>query len=186
MVHRLIGETTALTLLGLAVGGLVALLGTVVASQWWRAGEQVFAVALVGLCTCLASPLSWTHHYVWILPMGAAVVLGRNLPTLGAAARRRLGGLGLSSACRWPCCPYGGDPERSYNALQQLIANLGPLLGLALVVGLGWQMLVAHRKREVAAVHLTRHGPPARSPTESRCAQPRRITASTSSPAPGS
>jgi hypothetical protein len=26
------------------------------------------------------------------------------------------------------------------------------LLGVALVVGLGWQMLVAHRKREVAAV----------------------------------
>ncbi len=152
VVHRLIGETTALTLLGLAVGGLIALLGTVVASQWWRAGEQVFAVALVGLCTCLASPLSWTHHYVWILPMGAAVVLGRNLPTWV----RWLGGAWVVWVCLClplAVLPYGGDPERSYNALQQLIANLGPLLGVALVVGLGWQMLVAHRKREVAAVH---------------------------------
>jgi len=33
------------------------------------------------------------------------------------------------------------------------VANLGPLMGLALVVGLGWQMVSAHRKREVAAVH---------------------------------
>ena len=66
VVYRLIGETTALTLLGLAISGLVALLGAVVASQWWRAGEKVFAVALVGLCTCLASPLSWTHHHVWV------------------------------------------------------------------------------------------------------------------------
>ncbi|HEU5484592.1 MAG TPA: glycosyltransferase family 87 protein [Microlunatus sp.] len=152
VVYRMIGDTTALTLLGLAVGGLIALLGTVVASQWWRAGEKVFAVALVGLCTCLASPLSWTHHYVWILPMGAAVVLGRTLPTWV----RVLGG----SWVVWVCAclplavlPYGGDPERTYNAGQQLIANLGPLLGVALVVGLGWQMLVARRKRVAAAVH---------------------------------
>ena len=150
VVYRMVGESTGLTLLGLAIGGLIALLGTVVASQWWRAGEKVFAVALVGLCTCLASPLSWTHHYVWILPMGAAVVLGRTLPTWV----RVLAG----SWVVWVCAclplavlPYGGDPERHYNALQQLVANLGPLLGVALVVGLGWQLLAAHRRRAVAA-----------------------------------
>jgi alpha-1,2-mannosyltransferase len=152
VVYRLIGETTALTLLGLAISGLVALLGAVIASQWWRAGEKVFAVALVGLCTCLASPLSWTHHYVWILPMGIAVVLGRNLPRWV----RILGG----SWVVWVCAclplavlPYGGDRERDFTVVQQVVANLGPLLGLALVAGLGWQMLVAHRQRETAAVH---------------------------------
>lgn len=151
VVYRLIGESTALTLLGLAVSGLVALLGAVVASQWWRAGEKVFAVALVGLSTCLASPLSWTHHYVWILPMGVAVVLGRNLP-------RWVRGLGGAWVV-WVCVclplsvlPYGGDRERDFTAVQQLVANLGPLLGVALVAGLGWQMLAAHRKRAVAAV----------------------------------
>lgn len=151
VVYRVVGETRGITLLGLAVGGLIALLGTLVASQWWRAGEKTFAVALVGLCTCLASPLSWTHHYVWILPMAAAVVLGRTLPRWV----RILGG----SWVVWVCAclplavlPYGGDPERSYNAFQQLIANAGPLMGVALVVGLGWQLLNARRKREVAAV----------------------------------
>ena len=150
--YRLVGETTALTLLGLAVGGLVALLGAVVASRWWRAGEKVFAVALVGLSTCLASPLSWTHHYVWILPLGAAVVLGRNLPRWV----RVLGGawvVWVSACLPLAVLPYGGDRERDFTVLQQVVANLGPLLGVALVVGLGWQMLVAQRKREVAAVH---------------------------------
>ena len=151
VVHRLVGETAVLTLLGLAISGLVALLGAVIASQWWRAGEKVFAVALVGLCTCLASPLSWTHHYVWILPMGVAVVLGRNLP----GWVRVLGG----SWVLWVCAclplavlPYGGDRERDFTFVQQVVANLGPLLGVALVAGLGWQMLVARRKREAAAV----------------------------------
>ncbi len=151
VVYRLVGETTAITLLGLAVGGLVALLGAVVASQWWRAGERVFAVALVGLCTCLASPLSWTHHYVWILPMGAAVVLGRTLPRWV----RLLGGTWVVWVCAClplAVLPYGGDRERTFTVLQQLVANLGPLLGVALVAGLGWQMLVARRRREAAAV----------------------------------
>ena len=151
VVYRLIGETRELTLLGLAVGGLVALLGTIVACQCWRAGEQVFAVALVGLCTCLASPLSWTHHYVWILPMAVAVVLGRTLPRWV----RLLGGawvLWVSACLPLALLPYGGGQERSFTLLQQIVANLGPLLGVALIVGLGWQMLVAHRNREVAAV----------------------------------
>ena len=77
---RLGDSSRVTTLVGLGVAGIVALLGCLVAAYWWRAGEKVFAVALVGLCTCLASPLSWTHHYVWILPMGAAVVLSRGLP----------------------------------------------------------------------------------------------------------
>ncbi|MDN5762191.1 MAG: glycosyltransferase 87 family protein [Microlunatus sp.] len=152
VVYRLVGESTSITLLGLAVGGLVALLGTVVASQWWRAGEKVFAVALVGLCTCLASPLSWTHHYVWILPLGVAVVLGRRLPRWV----RALGGAWVVWVCvclPLAVLPYGGGRERDFDAIQQLVANLGPLLGMALVVGLGWQMLVAHRRRMVAAVH---------------------------------
>lgn len=152
VIYRLIGESRELTLLGLAVGGLVALLGTLVACQWWRAGEHVFAVALVGLCTCLASPLSWTHHYVWILPMAVAVVLGRTLPRWV----RVLGGAWVLWVCAClplALLPYGGGQERSFTLLQQVVANLGPLLGVALVVGLGWQMLVAHRNREAAAVH---------------------------------
>ena len=152
VVYRLIGETTGAHPVGTGDRGLVALLGTVVASQWWRAGEKVFAVALVGLCTCLASPLSWTHHYVWILPMGVAVVLGRNLPRWVRC-----------SAGAWVvwvsvCLPAGRAPVRRRSRAQlqlgqQVVANLGPLMGLALVAGLGWQMVSAHRKREVAAVH---------------------------------
>jgi alpha-1,2-mannosyltransferase len=136
-----LGDTSrTTTLLGLAVAGIVALLGTLVAAHWWRAGEKVFAVALVGLCTCLASPLSWTHHYVWILPMAVAVVTS-GIPRWA----RVLGGFWVVWVCAClplAVLPYGGGRERTFDLLQQTVANLGPVLGVALVVGLSWQLLV--------------------------------------------
>jgi alpha-1,2-mannosyltransferase len=38
-----------------------------------RAGDDVAGVTLTGLTACLVSPISWTHHLVWVLP--ALVVL---------------------------------------------------------------------------------------------------------------
>ena len=136
---RLGGSSRTTTLLGLAVSGVLAVLGCLVAAYWWRNGEKVFAVALVGLTTCLASPLSWTHHYVWILPMAMAV-LSPGLPRWA----RYVGG----SWVIWVCIclplavlPYGGGRERQFDFLQQLVANLGPLLGLTLLIGLAWQLV---------------------------------------------
>jgi alpha-1,2-mannosyltransferase len=145
-----LGDTSrTTTLIGLAVAGLVALLGTLVAAHWWRAGEKVFAVALVGLCTCLASPLSWTHHYVWILPMAVAVLTSR-IPRWA----RVLAGVWVVWVCAClplAVLPYGGGRERSFDLLQQAVANLGPLLGVVLVVGLAWRLVVVERARLVPA-----------------------------------
>jgi alpha-1,2-mannosyltransferase len=134
-------RTTALV--GLAVAGVLAVLGCLVAAYWWRNEEKVFAVAIVGLTTCLASPLSWTHHYVWILPMGMAV-LSPGVPRWA----RYVGGLWVIWVCAClplAVLPYAGDRERLFDFLQQLVANLGPMLGVTLLVGLAWQLVVATR-----------------------------------------
>ncbi len=152
--HRLGDDTAAATtVVGLAFAAVVALLGALVAAQWWADGEKVFAVALVGLCTCLASPLSWTHHYVWILPMGAAVLLGRSLPRWV----RWLGGawvVWVAICLPLAVLPYGFDRERAYTVLQQVVANLGPLLGLALLIGLAGR-LVSRARQARSAVAST-------------------------------
>jgi alpha-1,2-mannosyltransferase len=142
---RLGDSSPVTTLLGLAAAGIVGLLAVIVAATWWRRGERVFAVALVGLATCLASPLSWTHHYVWILPMGVAV------------CRTRLPGWArVITGCwvLWVCAclplavlPYAGNRERSYDVGQQIVANLGPALGVVLVAGLAWQLVAQTRSR---------------------------------------
>jgi alpha-1,2-mannosyltransferase len=146
--YRLGDSSRTITVLGLAIGGIVALLGALVAAQWWREGEKVFAVALVGLCTNLASPLSWTHHYVWILPMAVAV-LSAGVPRWA----RYLGGFWVLWVCAClplSVLPYAGARERSFTFLQQVVANLGPVVGFVLVVGLAWQLVVESRRSGVS------------------------------------
>jgi alpha-1,2-mannosyltransferase len=148
VVYRLGDSSRTTTVLGLTIAGIVAMLGVLVAAQWWRTGEKVFAVALVGLCTNLASPLSWTHHYVWILPMAVAV-LSAGVPRWA----RYLGGFWVLWICAClplSVLPYAGARERSFTLLQQVVANLGPVVGFVLVVGLAWQLVVETRRSGVS------------------------------------
>ena len=148
---RLVDSSRVITVLGLAVAAILAVLGCLVAGHWWRQGEKVFAVALVGLTTCLASPLSWTHHYVWILPMAMAV-LSPGVPRWA----RYLGGFWVIWVCvclPLALLPYGGGRERQFDFLQQVVANLGPILGLILMIGLAWQLLTARVQPGRSAVH---------------------------------
>jgi alpha-1,2-mannosyltransferase len=149
---RLGDSSRTTTLLGLAVATVLAVLGCLVAAHWWRSDEQVFAVAIVGLTTCLASPLSWTHHYVWILPMAMAV-LSPGVPRWA----RYVGGFWVVWVCiclPLAVLPYGGGRERQFDLLQQLVANLGPILGVILLVGLAWQLIVSTRAQPIpAAAH---------------------------------
>jgi alpha-1,2-mannosyltransferase len=146
--YRLGDSSRSTAVLGLAIAAIVAMLGVLVAAQWWQEGEKVFAVALVGLCTNLASPLSWTHHYVWILPMAVAV-LSSGVPRWA----RYLGGLWVLWVCAClplSVLPYAGARERSFTFLQQVVANLGPMVGFVLVVGLAWQLVVQSRRSGVS------------------------------------
>lgn len=59
--------------LALAVAAVLACLA--VARLAWQRGETLVSVTVVGLASLLASPVSWSHHWVWVVPM--AVVLAR-------------------------------------------------------------------------------------------------------------
>jgi alpha-1,2-mannosyltransferase len=159
--HRLGDNSSASTLLGLGAAGVVAVLGTLVAVHWWRVGQKVFAIALVGLCTNLASPVSWTHHYVWILPMGVAV-LTQALPRWV----RVVAGFWVLWVCLCPplaLLPYGDSVERTYSPLQEVVANLGPVTGAVLVVALTVHLL-ATRHRELPRHALVAGGEPVTAP----------------------
>jgi alpha-1,2-mannosyltransferase len=143
VVFRLGDSSTTTTLIGLGISAIVALLGTLVAAHWWRLGHRAFGVAVAGLTTCLASPLSWTHHYVWILPLAVAVVR----PGLPGWVRY-VGGfwvVWVSACVPLAVLPYGRAVERQYDALQQVVANLGPVVGVLLIAGLAWQLVVTTR-----------------------------------------
>ena len=56
---------------GVLWAGFAALalgVGLVRASTAHRAGNELAAITLIGIATVLASPVSWIHHAVWIVP----------------------------------------------------------------------------------------------------------------------
>lgn len=137
---RLLGLNTAATLIGLAIAGVVALLAVIVAVRWWNEKEKGFAIALVGVATCIASPLSWTHHWVWILPLAAAALLSKRLPRWTVVMTALLA-VWVSACVPLTVLPYGPGAVDSYTAFDQVVANLQPVLAAALVVALSFGVL---------------------------------------------
>ncbi len=118
---------------GVLVGLVVAGLATLAAAYWWRQGEKVFAVALVGMSTCIASPLSWTHHHVWAALLLIASVAVSTVP-------RWAQWIGLTWSVWIAAClplavlPYGSHVELGYTAGQDLVGNAGPVMGSLMMV----------------------------------------------------
>jgi alpha-1,2-mannosyltransferase len=71
-------------LLWAAAAGLALGVGVYRARRAHDAGDELTAVTLVGIATLLASPVSWIHHAVWIVP-ATGVLLGD-----GSDRRRRV------------------------------------------------------------------------------------------------
>jgi alpha-1,2-mannosyltransferase len=63
------GGAIWLGLVAVTVGG-----GLWLTRQLWVRGDRVAAVAVTGLVGLLCSPVSWSHHWVWAIPLGIAVI----------------------------------------------------------------------------------------------------------------
>jgi alpha-1,2-mannosyltransferase len=141
-------EDRATVIAALVVGFAVAGVATLVAAWWWRRGEKVFAVGLVGLATCLASPLSWTHHHVWAVILLVAVTMRSSLPGW-AVWLSRAWAIWIALCLPLAVLPYGSHKELDYTAGQKFVGNLGPTIGTLLVLGLAIQALATMRKGEI-------------------------------------
>jgi alpha-1,2-mannosyltransferase len=80
---------------------VVAVLGLVLtrAVRAARAGDDLAGIALTGLAACLVSPISWSHHLVWLVPalavlldVAAGTPAARGTPSW-ARSRRSAGAL---------------------------------------------------------------------------------------------
>jgi Glycosyltransferase family 87 len=105
--------------LGLAAVGLAT--ATVLA----RGDDWLGAAAVTGSTGLLVSPISWAHHWVWILP--ALVVLVRS----GHRVSAGLGYLLFAVAPFWYTPHSGGPREYGFHWLATLVANCYLIAGLA-------------------------------------------------------
>lgn len=126
---RLFGE---LSRGGLVLSGLVLVAGVASAVLVHRSGHRELAIVLAGLTSLLASPISWSHHYVWVVPL-VAVLLTR--PDLSRSVRL----VGLFYGL-WTCfapfkaLPGGEGIELTYTVGNQVVVNLGVVWGVAFLV----------------------------------------------------
>ena len=75
----------------------VAAIGVVVAAVAHRRGQDVLALAVVGMASAAASPFSWSHHWVWFAPL--VVHLGHRGYALGSR---------VAAAAMWLLCAVVG------------------------------------------------------------------------------
>ncbi|EPH41951.1 glycosyltransferase 87 family protein [Streptomyces aurantiacus] len=128
-------------------GALARLLHTPEPGAWWAAGAAVvcvagLAVAVVaavrgewawGVAACaatalLVSPVSWSHHWVWCVPM-ALLLWTRAVRRGGTARWAAAGGLALAfcSYALWWVPHSHGRPELSQNFGQMTLSAVYPL-----------------------------------------------------------
>ncbi len=85
MLARHAGSGPAAMSLWLPIAGVVALLGIGGGAMLARAGMEVQGWVLVGVTGVLVSPISWDHHWVWVIPL-LAMLAGLAM-NAGAVAR---------------------------------------------------------------------------------------------------
>jgi alpha-1,2-mannosyltransferase len=130
MWNRLTGEPSrGGLLLSVAVVGL----GLVAAVLMHRCGEVPLALCLAGLTSLLGSPISWSHHYVWVVPLAVVLWQARGLPAY-------LRWFGLAYAAWVAVAPFmwlrsGDNVELAYAPWEQLVDNIGIVAGVLLLAG---------------------------------------------------
>ena len=109
-----------------------AVIGLTTATVLARRQDWLGATAVTGTTGLLVSPISWAHHWVWILP--ALVLLVRYGHRITAA----VGYLLFALAPFWYTPHSGGPREYGFHWLLTLVANCFLLAGLAFGAYMAW------------------------------------------------
>ncbi|MFD7920664.1 glycosyltransferase 87 family protein [Streptomyces sp. NPDC059740] len=123
-----------------------AVAGLYLARRLHGLGQEAWAVLCVAVTALLISPISWSHHWVWCVPLlvvAASRVRGsrRRLVLLVATA------VVFSARTMW-LLPHEGTQDLHFAWWEQPLAAPYPLLGLAFLAG----ALVTVRRHERRAV----------------------------------
>ena len=114
------------TLLWLVVAGPLALAVVVAGAVWWRRGDRVLGTGLGALAMLFASPVSWSHHWVWAVPV--ALALWERSQWAGVTWTAVF----VARPIVWP--PWGDDREYGWTRLDHIVGNGYLLAALTLSV----------------------------------------------------
>jgi alpha-1,2-mannosyltransferase len=139
---RLLRDPTPPAALTLTLAALVVVVALAAARALDADGDRLAAVSVVAVAALLASPISWSHHWIWAVPI---------FGLLSGWAGRRVGRwalLAIPLAVVWVgpmrFMPHNEQRELHQNLAQQVVTNSYALLAVAFVVGAA---VVAWRRR---------------------------------------
>lgn len=138
------------------VAGLAGLLGLTLAVRCLLRGDRAWAAVCCAVTALLISPISWSHHWVWCVPL-LILVGSQALAHTGTTARRLravtavLAFLFASFALWWVPHRWHQHEELHQNGIQLLLSDVYPIAGLTLLA--------------LAAVRLRRRDPRAEEAT---------------------
>ncbi|MFD8495430.1 glycosyltransferase 87 family protein [Amycolatopsis sp. NPDC059657] len=99
-----------------------------------RAGDEPGALLVTAGCGLVVSPISWTHHWVWVVPaIGYLLTRGHRWVALATAV--------LFTGWATAIVPGGGGKEQDWSLPQAVLGNVYLLAAL----GAGAVLLARHR-----------------------------------------
>ena len=114
------------TLLWLAVAVPLSVAILLVGGRWWRRGDRVLGTCLAAVAMLVASPISWSHHWVWAVPIALALWERVRWGSVAWAA------VFVVRPVLWP--PWGHGREYDWGPSEHLVGNAYLLAALVLSV----------------------------------------------------
>ncbi|WP_082929522.1 glycosyltransferase 87 family protein [Mycobacterium sp. 852013-51886_SCH5428379] len=135
---------------GLAAAAVLGVVALALAAWAWRCGHLLLGIAVAGMTSAAVSPFSWSHHWVWLVPL--VVYLG----VLGYLYRSRAAALTLWLLAAmfggWFVASRSDPPQAGLMSLRHpgMWDQLLPAAYLfAFVVVLAWSVYALWRARQL-------------------------------------
>jgi alpha-1,2-mannosyltransferase len=139
-IMRIFGAGREPAIAGLVLSAVVVVAGVGAAMLWQRLGDVLLAINLCGVAGLLASPVSWLHHFVWVVPLAASLleqrpISPRRLPVWYLAVGWLL--VGWLVVAPFTNLPHGEHvgPELQWTLSQHVLASITAVLCLVLLAG---------------------------------------------------
>lgn len=145
LVRRVSEGASWSTAVALGIGALLAVPAAILVRRLYTAGQELAALLVSGFLALLLSPVSWSHHWVWAVPL--IIVL---------AARAHWWRAGtlfvVFASCVVLFVPGGGRREFDWNGIELLFGSSYLLVPLVSAVILAWHVVVAGRYGKIVGV----------------------------------
>jgi alpha-1,2-mannosyltransferase len=158
-LERMVGHTVTTSTTFVVVVS-VAAVGLLVAAGAYRRSSAVLGLLVVEATESLASPVSWSHHFVWVVLLVAWLALAEDRPRYGEWYALAVAVLLWAAPYWW--VPHGPDVTFAGRGWLVPVSDCDVLLFVVLIAGAGVRVVrsmaerpVGVRRRNVAPSRAT-------------------------------